>query len=305
MLSAIPFALWIGLAIKNFALVGELQAATWAQANPARATIHAIPFDDRRALEESGVISPTAQLSIMATWAEYERTLPPCSPTHPDVPALAEPTKGDGSTNRNYECLLPVYDEYGRSWLGALIHRPGQYAVAAGRGWQLFFMPPSLSPWTNESRAALGAYDRLWHVGELIVPLPLPDHVSGSEGLVDSDGRVELSMTYLVLFLVAIGLLVRSGRRVRRGVGGSSDRTQIAVSTTVVLVAVLTNQVDVGENYRFLLLVYPLLVLSGATAAKLWWTRRGRGSSSSLDASTSGERRKTGQRSGKPTTDSS
>jgi hypothetical protein len=33
----------------------------------------------------------------------------PCTPAHPEVAVLAEPTKADGGPNFNYECFLPIY----------------------------------------------------------------------------------------------------------------------------------------------------------------------------------------------------
>jgi hypothetical protein len=248
--AALPLALAVGLYVKNAAVFDmPPSGSSWLGMNLARTTISSLSDDERRRLVAAGELDPIALRPLFAPLERYDDLLPRRPPT--GVPALDEVMKSTGFPNLNNATYIDVSDRYLDADLWVIGNRPGAYADGVGRAFELFFSPANEQVLFGRNRETLRAWERVYDFA-------VYGAFTGGLG-------VFLMAGYGLALLVGLAALVRLARGRAR-----LDVRMLVLGyawLTLLYGIVLGNLVDAGENYRFRVMLDPLVALLLASAA--------------------------------------
>jgi hypothetical protein len=269
--------------VRNLVLWGQPSLSSWSGMNLAHAVLPGTSIDHRADLVTQGRLSPLAARRTFQDYDQYVDAMPPCVVQRPDVAEVARPTKSSGATNFDYECFLPVFDQYQSDALRAIRIDPAAYARQELFASYLYFGPSDRYDAVRSNQKRLGPLNALYERLNLVVslrPVVTSDPLFG-KGLGDQGKprfRLPVSLAAIATTLAALGAAgVAAWRWARRG--ATPARVTVAVIGGLVLfVMVFGNAFEVGENQRFRFLVEPLVwVVIGFLVdrvARLWWAAR-------------------------------
>lgn len=309
---AIPTLLILGVFAKNQIVFGEPTMSSWFPWNLSRITIGEMPDDVRQGLIDDGTLSEAANFPIFLPYEDYAPIAPPCTPAHPDVPVLAETEKENGHINPNYECYLPLLDLYAKDSINAALHEP-RYAVKAIIGsFQIWGESSSQYAFVHDNRQHIDDFDRYYRQFVLVdVPwnppvktdsgwwiplerLPEFNEVDDLDALAaleeqNIDLRYRFSLTIL-FSTIAVGVLgIRSLWRRRNGPLTPIDGTLLMIAYQVVVITLIGNMFEIGENNRFRFMVEPITLVVGAWClVQIARRLRARGAPDGVDAQDTG-----------------
>lgn len=272
---AIPVLVVGGWMLKNQVVFGTPTLSSWLGFNLQRGVVATMERDD---VERDVADGRVTSLALEYPWGElgqYQAWLDGCRADH-DQPATADAIKyrvqGVPIANFNHECYLPLYEESQANAIALVKAHPGQYLRSRGTVVVASFAVASIGnedPGFGTSKASV---DRTWmdEAGDvLLVPVHV-DFRMGSWNLPlfgDAPISFEISLT---LALLAAGVVLRSGlaavRLVRVGWADRRERWStdellwLQAGLCVVLVVLVGDLIEFGENGRFRSLVDPLLV---------------------------------------------
>ena len=256
---AISAGLVLGVVVKNQVVIGEPGMSSWVGMNAFRVTVEQLPPDLRDRMVADGRLSPQSQVRSFSNYADYAVVADPCVPTS-DQPVLAESVKSTRYVNFNYECFGPVFREAQRDAVAALRADPGAVARAQVASWQLSFMPTGDYQYLGSNRSALQMYDDLYRsVVLLTVPLPAAVDLPTDLGGFYRDD-IPFSLTIVIALVVVVVAAFRSVARWRRDRTNSRAVAMIYIGMTTLLVFVVGNGFEIGENNRFRSAVEPLML---------------------------------------------
>lgn len=291
---AIPVLCIGGWMVKNQVLFDSATTSSWLGFNLQRGVMAPMARADVEASVADGdvtglaLVNPWQPLDAYAEWNEG------CQPSrrHPSLYVQTWTLPG-GDANFNHECYLPLYAQAEANAKTLIATYPGRYLST-----RLAIMPSSFAmaevgvDTPYRSPAGVVRPSRTWMdaLGDATL-LPVTVHLDMSDwnlpffGVDELTYRVSLTLAACSLFLLARGLLaafrlVRQGRR--DGVR-SWDRDELLwllVAGTAILVIVVGNLIEFGENGRFratldpLLVALPLGALYRTVAAKVGTGRR-------------------------------
>src|SRR5262249_12096812 len=174
------------------------------------------------------------------------------------IPLLDEATWGPhDARNLENRTYIRISRDYWRDDLWIISHRTGAYLRSVLRGYWDFFASPTIA-WANQGNDEhIRGYDH-WFTRV----------VYGRLG----PGKVGFFLVAAYVLALVTGIAV-TARRLRRGAGPAT--VAIAVATlTILYVGVVGNFSEVGENFRFRLVVDPLALALCAYAVQRLWARR-------------------------------
>jgi hypothetical protein len=250
--AAVPIAIVAGVYIKNWALFGSPSTSSWFGMGVARLTLHDVPLADRRRLVAQGKLSRVSLVKPLSPLSAYANIVPPHRPT--GIPVLDEPLKSDGERNLNNIAYIEISRRYLHDDLRLVRLRPRDLFVSVKRALELYLRPPTMSGAVQRNRRALGNWNDAFDVV-----------VYGSTRYANRIG-VFSALAYLATGLAGLWLIAR--RRWR------DDTTLLFVWVTVVWVTIGSSLSEVGENWRFRLLLDPLVVLFLAALLRARLTTR-------------------------------
>jgi hypothetical protein len=221
----------------------------------ARVAVNGLSLAERRNLVEAGKLHPVSLVPPLAPLHRYEAVgIVPDRPT--GTPLLDEPSTSDGQRNLESRTYIRISRLYWDDDLWIIRHRPGAYVRAVGDGFETFFTSPTVA-WSGQgNQAEIRDYDH-WVTRLVYGRL----------------GSGEVGLFIVAAYVLAVGFgLTHTVRRLRHDAPPST--VAIAVATlTIVYVTLVGNFSEVGENFRFRLVVDPLAVALCAAAVHRLATR--------------------------------
>jgi hypothetical protein len=258
--SLLAIALVAALIAKNWIMYDVPSTTSWSGIMFARATVTSLSPSERRRLVSEGKLHSVSLVTPLSQLSDYE-----AAGIEPDprtgIPLLDD--RGDAYFPRNLEnrTFIRISRLYWQDDLWIVEHRPLAYLRGVGHGVADFFAPATI-PWQGTGNTGdIDGYRR-WF--ERIV--------YGRIG----PGRDGVFLIALYGFALVAGSWLTI-RRLRPGAKASA--VLVAFSTlALVYLSVVGNFAEVGENYRFRLVVQPLaLVLAaGGLRELVEWVRRRR-----------------------------
>ena len=237
---ALPLALVFAVIAKNWFLYGVPSTTSWSGMMLARAAVVSLPLSERRRLVDEGKLHTVSLVTPLSALSAYEAVgIKPAPKT--GIPLLDNP--GDPLFPRNLEnrTFIEISRLYLQDDLWIIEHRPGAYLRSVGRGFADFFAPPTIA-WTGQGNTGkIGAYDR-WY----------SRIVYGRLG----PGKDGLFLIAIYAFALIVGVWI-AVRRLRPGADAATVTVSFAL-LAIVYLGVVGNFAEVGENYRFRLVVDPL-----------------------------------------------
>jgi hypothetical protein len=244
--SLAALVLVLALPVKNDLLVGSLASSSWLGMSLAKMTTERLDPATRDSWVRAGELGPVARVPPFSPLADYPEELQALPPGLPAHPALAAPSKADGSPNLNHAAYVGIARAYRRAALEVMRRRPDVYLDRVRRAFRTWLRPPTDYLFVVPQREALGAWDRL-HSRLLL----------WSAGGSRRDGPCRVLAPAAALFVVALVLSPAPERR----------RLLLLLAFPLLAIAwnaVVGNLVDVEENNRFRVEVEGLMVALGS-----------------------------------------
>jgi hypothetical protein len=241
---------------KNWALYGVPSTTSWSGMMLARAAVMSLPLNERRRLVSEGKLHSVSLVTPLSPLSAYEKVgIKPAKPT--GVALLDEPSGRDFPRNLENRTFIEISRLYWRDDLWIIEHRPGAYLRSVGRGFADFFAPPTIAWEGGGNVGRMGAYDR-WFSTIVYGKLG-----PGKDGL----------------FLIGVyALALVSGawiafRRLRPGADAATVTVAFAL-LAILYLGVVGNFGELGENFRFRLVLDPLAVSLVAVGVHRFLSRR-------------------------------
>jgi hypothetical protein len=237
---ALPVALVLAVIAKNWLMYGVPSTTSWSGIMLARAAVVSLPLSERRELVSEGKLHRVSLVKPLSPLSAYEAVgITPAKPT--GIPMLDEPSGPSFPRNLENRTFIKISHEYLEDDLWIIEHRPGAYLRSVGHGFGDFFASPNISGQGEGDVAKIGWYDR-W----------FDRVVYGTFGL-GKDG-VFLIGAYAFALLAGAVIVVR---RFRPGADPVTVTVAFALLALLYL-GIVGNFAELGENYRFRMVLDPL-----------------------------------------------
>ncbi|QXC60177.1 hypothetical protein KSP35_17755 [Aquihabitans sp. G128] len=273
--SAIPILVIGGWMLKNDILFGTPTMSSWLGFNLQRGVVAPMARDDVQAAVDDGTVSSLALEHPWGLLSQYEEWTDGCTPVHrnPVVSVADRPDFVPVVANFNDECYLPVYAQSQKDAVALVKRYPGRYlrtrVTVVGTSFAMSAIGVGKNDFAPSERPSVR---RTWmdDVGDVVL---VSRHWTVRQGdwnlplLHGVDLPVRSSLLLAALFL---GLLVRGGLAgVRLARSGWRDRVEswdtdelvwAFVAVSAVLVVLVGDLLEFGENGRFRSMLDPFLV---------------------------------------------
>ncbi|WP_143306687.1 hypothetical protein [Chitinophaga vietnamensis] len=232
---------WYG---KNDYLFGEFTGSTWMGMNISRIMLPvsksaplAVKDDTTRHI---AAIGPFHCVSDYAPWL-------PADARYPDIPALHEATKPDGTCNLNHLQCIWIAQRFKAASLAELKAHPRNYASLVMTAHALYFAPASEYFHLAANRNKIAGYTKLFNLGQHPI---YKNYVFVSSAV--------LALLYALAFSV---LALQLYRRRKSATGWHWQETAVSYAAFNILFFLLIgNLLELGENMRFRFQVIPLFL---------------------------------------------
>jgi hypothetical protein len=253
---ALPLALVLAVIAKNWIMFGVPSTTSWSGIMLARAAVVSLPLAERRELVSEGKLHSVSLVKPLSPLPAYEAVgIKPAPPT--GVPMLDEPSGPSFPRNLENRTFIEISRLYLRDDLWIIEHRPGAYLRSVAHGYADFFAPPTISAGGIGNEGKIGAYDR-WF-SRIVYGRLGP----GKDGLFLIAGYV---------FAVLVGAWIAI-RKLRPGADAATVTISFAL-LSILYLGLLGNFAELGENYRFRLVLDPLALSLIAVGIQLLRRRR-------------------------------
>lgn len=271
---AIPIVLIGGWMVKNMVMFDTATTSSWLGFNLQRGVVAPMAKSDVDRSVADGDITGLATVEPWQKLEVYEEWGDDCVPTdrHPSLSDETWKIKVGGA-NFNHECYLPLYAEAQENALTLIRKYPGRYLRT-----RLAITPSSFAmsevgvDTATRSPAGTGRPSRTWmdSMGDVVL-VPMTVHLGMDDWnlpffrVPELTFRISLTLVVASLFLLARGFLaisrlVRSGLRDGPRSWDTGELLWLVVAGTAVLVIVVGNLIEFGENGRFRATLDPFLL---------------------------------------------
>src|SRR5262249_40775778 len=248
--AALPLALVAGVYVKNIVMYGVPSTTSWTGMGVARVAVLGLPLAERRALVAEGRLHSVSLVRPLAPLNQYVAVgIEPAAKT--GIPVLDEASGYQYDRNLQNKTYIRISRLYWQDDLWIIRHRPGAYLRAVGRGLEDFFTTPTVSWQGPGNQTKIHRYDH----GFTRV-------VYGQVGA----GKVGLFVVAAYVVALVLGLWT-AVTRLRPGADPATVAI-VAAAVTILYVLVTGNLAEVGENFRFRLVVDPLALALVAVAVQ-------------------------------------
>jgi hypothetical protein len=291
--SAIPVVLVGGWMLKNQVLFGTPTLSSWFGFNLQRGVVAPL---EREAVERAVDDRAVSTLALAYPWGtldRYEEWLDGCEPRR-DHPVLTAETRADLGgfeiANFNHQCYLPLYAQSEADARTLVRREPGRYLATRVVVLQSSFAMANVGiDDTAFGSPEFQPPDPTWMdaaADVVLVPVTITITMDDWNLPLLPGGAIDLKISLLLLVLAAgvgargvlAGVRVARSGWIRRGERLPPDEVQwVAAASMAILVIVVGDLLEFGENGRFRSMLDPLLVaLPAAGAWRLVATRRHR-----------------------------
>ncbi len=262
---AVPLAMVAGTMLKNEIIFGSPELSSWLGYNLQTVAVGQMPADQVADLRARGIL-------------RAPELPPPCTPSHPDVPALAleyKPGVSPPQLNENWDCLRKYGDDLTADAWRVARDQPGRIARQMAGSVEIWASPSTLYWEGHENTHKISWLDRAYRVvplGDVPWSPPVDPRPPGYAGVyIAPGGSYHLSITIVLATLLAVGAGVAAGLDWVRGIRRTPARAALIVGGfTVAFANAVTILLAHGENNRLRFPVEPLtLALAAAVVAAL------------------------------------
>jgi len=257
--AAVPLAAVALIVGKNVVQFGVPGTSSWLGLGMSRLVLHDIPRADLRRLVSEGRVDRVVLVEpFVGGPGSYRSVVRRHRPTGHAI--LDERRTASGKPNFFNLDYVAVSRHYLRADRELIEARPGDVATSAKRAFEYFLQPESNTGSVAANRHAIHGWDSTF---SLFVLLSTP-----------YANRVSWLPALLFAFALAWGAVV--GSRALRRSAPRDDWIVLHCWLTLLVVGVGGNLAEAGENYRFRLVIDPLLFLLGVLAVSHLRRRIGR-----------------------------
>jgi hypothetical protein len=263
---------------KNAYYFGSFTSSSWSGMHLARVTTRWIPHEDRQALIQNRTLSEFAAIPPFRKYEDYEPYLPVAAQTN--VPVLDLEWKSTGHKNLHHQAYVEISKRYMDDALVTLRLHPAVYLRNVMRAVVVYSRPGSDYIFfdSNGRRDLIGTYERFYS-------LVFFGQLSGKSLIFVERFDAEWSAIIWssgLFVLAGLPLLILSGLRagIREMRNEVPDRafaiTVLFLVLNVLYVTALGTALELGENFRFRVLIEPFSwMLLGLLLARGQHLRRG------------------------------
>jgi hypothetical protein len=249
--AAVPLAAVALIVGKNVVQFGVPGTSSWLGLGLSRLVLHDIPRADLRRLVGEGRVDRVALVDPFGGGlASYRSVVPPHRPTGHAI--LDERRMASGNPNFFNLDYVAVSRHYLRADRELIEARPRDVATSVKRAFEYFFQPESNTSSMAANRNAIRSWDSAFQL-LVLWSTPYANRVSWLPAL---------------LFAFALGWGALVGIRALRGSASRDDWIVLYCWLTLLVVGIGGNLAEAGENYRFRLVVDPLLLVLGVLSVR-------------------------------------
>lgn len=265
----LPLVLVGGWYAKNAVLFHTTSTSSWLGMNLARPLFLATPHAQLVELEHEGVIGKIALITPFGAPEVYVPAFVQATPS--PVPAIGALRKADGSPNYNNPLYIEVANQYLRSDLSFIGHRPGTYAHDVSRAVQVWLVPTDQNFTNSVNWPHVRSYAALYD--HLVEWQPTRDPAAALVALESTPSPlawISLQAVFVTVLTLLGGPAVAWRWRRHR----TAEAAVVAVMAwTTAFVFAISSLVEIGENERFRSELGPLPLITATVVLAALWRR--------------------------------
>lgn len=263
---------WYG---RNALLFGGFSGSSWLGFSVAKMTTFQLDETERRQMVADGTLSRLALITPFSDLRSYGDLLPNVPPT--GVPALDEIARPNGASNYNYRGVPALSALYMRDALRVAVHHPSTFVRGSATAYYYYLFPSSIYWFLDGNRSRIRGYDRAYDAivyGQLLYHEPAAANEPASALAARRFLKVSPVLMLGVPAVMIAGVLLCVGMYRRGRLRSAHGATLLYLVGTALYVTVLSNALEINENYRFRFTIDPLLVILATVTASAAVKRR-------------------------------
>jgi hypothetical protein len=157
----LPMLLVTGWYAKNFFIVGEFTASTWAGMNIAKIATFRMPEEERKQMVKAGELSKFALIPPFRNPLVYLKILTDTPIT--GIPVLDKPETSLGGRNHHHLVYVEASKYYFRDAIHMMRVNPNYYLRSVNQAVYIYFHSPSDFDLITGNRTYIAAFDLWWN----------------------------------------------------------------------------------------------------------------------------------------------
>jgi hypothetical protein len=241
--AAIPLLVVSGVYVKNWVLFGVPSTSSWEGMALARIAEHGYSLRDRQQLVAEGALHRVSLVTPLSALGAYRRAGAAPAAAKTGIPVLDEVAGKEYPRNLHNKAYIKISNAYWHDDLWLIRHHPLHYARSTAAATAIFFWPPAHGGAFGPNASRMRAYERWFR-------------------RIAYGAASERSAGIILIAAYAIAVLggaLLSARFLRQGCNGAIVASAAATFTIVYTMAV-GNLSELGENYRFRLVLDPMAI---------------------------------------------
>jgi hypothetical protein len=156
--AAVPFALCLGLYVKNLIVFGTFNASTWMGFNAQNLTLGCLTGEEHRRLVDQHMLSTVGLTSQYSPISAFQSMVRLPAPT--GIPVLDQVRDSTGRVNYNNLGYLAVHPYFISDAKQVLRHYPVAYLRSLMDAWYSYFLPTGDFVFLSQNRSRIRSFDR-------------------------------------------------------------------------------------------------------------------------------------------------
>ena len=257
----IPFLIIFSLYAKNLLVFGKFTSSTWLGMSISKLITFSLSDEERQSLIEKGRLSPLAMIPPFYPLQSYKPYLPEIKQTN--IPALDQEKKSDGTPNFNHIAYITISDQYLKDAIYVLLHFPHAYIKGIARAFSFFVLPASGYWYLEKNRQHIRRWDTFYKrvfFGQFITPYWKKDEKKTVSYYIK---KIEMSGVFLVIgipFLFIYSIVATIKAFLQKPLNPAYALTLLFLCINIVYVTLISNLIELGENYRFRFVIEPFFL---------------------------------------------